>query len=339
MDTQALIDRIYAEAKADPQRCAFPEAADEKMLRAAQETAEGGWGECVLVGDEAELRALCAQLGIDEGLFSFVDPGAEPYASELLARYQELPEAALPAIALKRKAQDPLYFAFMMQAAGDADVVIGGLDAATADVIQAALDIIGMAPGTECVSSVSACDIPNFEGSEGSLLALADIAVYPDPDASQLASIAITSCDTVADLMGWEPRCAMLSFSTDGSAAHDLVDKVTDALDIAHERRPDLKIDGEFQVDVAIDPESAAKKLERESEVAGRANVLVFPDLNAGNISAKFLNKVNHAQFFGVFLQGFNKICTDSSRTASAEELVRNIVFSAVRAQHRKARA
>lgn len=336
MKNDKLIEKIYDEAKKNPQRLAFPEANDAKMLQAAYETAMGGYGFCVLVGNEAELRKLCKELQYDEEKFVFVDVEDCSYRDEIVERYLLLPDITLEKKALIRKMQDPVYFAMAMQSVGDVDVTIGGFDSTTADIIQAAMDVIGMEEDAETVSSVSICDIPNFDGPEGSFLALADIAVCPDPDASQLASIAISSCDTIRGLTGWTPRCAMLSFSTDGSASHDLVDKVLDALEIAKKRRPDLLIDGEFQGDVAIDPACAAKKISRQSEVAGNANILVFPDLNAGNISAKFLNKINHAQFFGVFLQGFKQICTDSSRTASVPELVRNIVFSAVRAAHKK---
>lgn len=336
MNKDNLIERIYAQAKSDPQTIVFPEASDEKMLQAAYETASGGYGHCLLIGNPAELKTLCRKLDYDENSFRFVDINDTEYRNQLISKYIGLPDAILEESTLIRRMASPLYFAMVMQAVGDADVTIGGFEATTADVIQAAIEVIGMEEDAETVSSVSMCDIPNFDGSEGSLLAVADIAVCPDPDASQLASIAITSCDTISQLTGWTPRCAMLSFSSDGSASHDLVDKVIEALEIVKGKRPDLMIDGEFQADVAIDPESAAKKIKRPSEVAGKANILIFPDLNAGNIGAKILNKIAHAQFFGVFMQGFKLICSDSARSASVPELVQNIIFSAVRAANLK---
>lgn len=326
-----LVQRVYARALENPQRIAVSEATDEKMMRAAYKVAQGGWAHCVLVGSEAELRVLCEERDLDQGLFVFADTGKE-CAEKLAERYLALPDVTLSERALARKMRDSLYFAMVLEAVGDVDAVVGGLDAATADVIQAALDVFGMEEGAETVSSVSICEIPGFEGPQGPALACADVAVCPDPDASQLASIAISSCDTVKALTGWDPRCAMLSFSTDGSAAHDLVDKVVEATEIAQSRRPDLKIDGEFQLDSAIEPSGAAKKVLRPSEVAGKANILVFPDLNAGNIGAKILNKIAHAQFYGVMLQGFKRVCSDASRTSSVDELARNIVFTAARA-------
>lgn len=336
MSSKALIEQIYGQAKSNPQRIALPEADNEKMMQAAYEAATGGYGRCVLVGMPDKLKALCKSMGYDESVFEFVDAGDETYGEQISERYLALPWVAWEKSTLIHKMRSPLYFAMVMQAVGDVDVTVGGFEATTGDVIQAAMEIIGMDDDAEVVSSVSICDIPGFEGSEGSLLALADIAVCPDPDASELASIAIASCDTIRELTGWIPRCAMLSFSSDGSAGHDLVDKVIDALEIAQERRPDLLIDGEFQTDVAIDPASATKKVTRPSEVAGKANILIFPDLNAGNISAKILNKIAHAEFFGVFMQGFKQICSDSARTAGVPELVRNIVFSGIRAAKMK---
>ena len=158
-----------------------------------------------------------------------------------------------------------------------------------------------------------------------------------DPDPEQLASIAITSAETVHALMGWEPRVAMLSYSTDGSAEGPLVDKVREAVRIAQERRPDLAVDGEFQLDSAIRPEIAAKKVRRESAVAGKANVLVCPDINVGNIGVKLVQNFAHADAYGPMLQGFKKIVCDCSRSAPVSELVGNVVMSCVRAQALKA--
>ncbi len=153
-----------------------------------------------------------------------------------------------------------------------------------------------------------------------------------NPNAAELASIAIATCDTVKAVTGWEPKCAMLSYSTLGSGQGELVDRVATAVKLAQEKRPDLKIDGEFQLDTAIVPEVAQKKVKRASEVAGQANILIFPDLNAGNIGVKLIQQFGHANAYGPLLQGFKKICSDCSRGAPVAELVGNIVFSVVRA-------
>ena len=192
--------------------------------------------------------------------------------------------------------------------------------------------IIGMQPGISTISSIGLCDIPGFEGSEGSLLAVGDSAVCTNPNAEQLASIAISACDTVKALLDWEPRCAMVSYSTLGSGQGELIDKVVEAVKIAREQRPDLAIDGEFQFDAAISPAVAAKKVGRESKVAGKANVVIWPDLNVGNVAVKLIQQFGHANAYGPMLQGFNKVVCDCSRGAPVSEIKGNIVISAVRA-------
>jgi phosphate acetyltransferase len=227
--------------------------------------------------------------------------------------------------------ESPLYLAMMMQAVGDIDVTIGGMSAATSDIIRVAVEVIGVKENS-IISSIGVLQVPGFKGSEEDMVVMVDCGVCPNPDATELAAIAIDTCDTVQDLFGWTPRCAMLSFSTLGSASNDLVDKVEAAVRLANERRPDLLIDGEFQVDTAIVPAVAEKKIKRESAVAGKANILIFPDLNAGNIGVKLVQTFAKANAVGPIMQGFNKIVTDSSRGATVSELVENIVISGVRA-------
>jgi phosphate acetyltransferase len=176
-------------------------------------------------------------------------------------------------------------------------------------------------------------EIPGFEGPEGDQIALADCGLNAEPTPEELASIAIGTCDNIRALMGWEPRVAMLSYSTDGSAESALVDKVRAAVKVAQERRPDLKIDGEFQLDSAIVPAVAEKKVRRESAVAGKANVLICPDINVGNIGVKLVQNFAHADAYGPMLQGFKKIVCDCSRSAPVSELVGNVVMSCVRSQ------
>lgn len=328
----SVLDQIYEKAKADPQKVAFPEAENEKMMQAAYECGQEGYIIPVLVGDEETIKKLAAERGYDINVFEIIDIHEENYKNSVIERYVALEDTKLKEKALGRRMEDPLYYAMAMQKIGDADVTFAGIDNTTGDVLLAGQMIIGLKPGISTISSIGLCDIPGFEGSEGSLLAVGDSAVCTNPNPEQLASIAISACDTVHDLLGWEPRCAMISYSTLGSGQGELIDKVKEALAIAQEQRPDLAIDGEFQLDAAIVPAVAAKKVQRESKVAGKANVLIWPDLNVGNTSVKLIQQFGHADAYGPMLQGFNSVVCDCSRGAPVSEIKGNVVISAVRA-------
>ncbi|MBE5968675.1 MAG: phosphate acetyltransferase [Lachnospiraceae bacterium] len=328
----SVLDKIYEKAKLDIQRVAFPEAMNEKMMQAAYETAKEGYVKSILVGNAEEIKKAATERGYELDVFTIVDINDEKYRDELIAKYIALPDTKLKEKPLIRRMQDPLYFAMVMEAVDDADVTFAGIDNTTGDVLLAGQYIIGLQPGLATVSSTGLCEFPNWEGSEGPLLAIGDSAVCTNPNAEQLASIAIAACDTYAGLLGWEPRCAMISYSTLGSGQGELVDKVKEALRIANEMRPDLAIDGEFQLDAAIKPEVAAKKVKRESKVAGKANILIWPDLNVGNTGVKLIQTFGGADAYGPMLQGFNKIVCDCSRGAPVSEIKGNVVISAVRA-------
>ncbi len=327
-----LLERIYEKAKENPQRVAFPEALNEKMMQAAYETGKDGYIIPILVGDGERIKETALERGYDPEVFRIVDIQEETYRQSLIGKYVALPHTLLKEKALGRRMQDPLYYAMVMQAVDEADVTFAGIDNTTGDVLLAGQMIIGLKPGISTISSIGLCDIPGFEGSEGSLLAVGDSAVCTNPNAEQLASIAISACDTVESLLGWEPRCAMVSYSTLGSGQGELIDKVTEAVKIANEQRPDLAIDGEFQFDAAISPAVAAKKVNRESKVAGKANVVIWPDLNVGNVGVKLIQQFGHADAYGPMLQGFNKVVCDCSRGAPVSEIKGNVVISAVRA-------
>ena len=288
----SILDKLYEKAKQNPQRVAFPEATNEKMMQAAYETGKDGYIVPILVGDADEIKKLVAERGYDENVFKIVDINEEGYKAELIEKYVALPTSLLKEKALNRRMANPLYYAMVMQAVDEADVTFAGIDNTTGDVLLAGQMIIGMKPGLKTISSIGLCDIPGYEGSEGSLLAVGDSAVCTNPSAEELASIAISACDTVSTLLDWEPRCAMVCYSTLGSGQGELIDKVTEALKIANEQRPDLNIDGEFQLDAAIVPEVAAKKVKRESKVAGKANVVIWPDLNVGNVAVKLISSL-----------------------------------------------
>lgn len=327
-----VLDQIYAKAKLNPQRVAFPEAENEKMMAAAYQAGTEGYIIPILVGNTEKINELIAERGYDPKAFKLVDIGDESYRDSVIEKYVALPDTRLKAKALARRMTDPLYFAMVMQAADEADVTFAGIDNTTGDVLLAGQMIIGLQPGLATVSSIGLCEIPGFEGSEGNLLAIGDSAVCTNPNPEQLASIAIAACDTVKSLLDWEPRCAMVSYSTLGSGQGELIDKVVEAVKIAQEKRPDLAIDGEFQFDAAISPAVAAKKVKRESKVAGKANVVIWPDLNVGNVGVKLIQQFGHADAYGPMLQGFNKVVCDCSRGAPVSEIVGNIVISAVRA-------
>lgn len=328
----SVLDQIYLRAKENPRKVAFPEAMNEKMMQAAYETGKEGYIIPVLVGNGGEIREAVRERGYEESVFTIVDISEEEYKKTLIDRYVALPQTILKEKALNRRMQNPLYYAMVMQAVEEADVTFAGIDNTTGDVLLAGQMIIGLKEGISTVSSIGLCDIPGFSGSEGSLLAIGDSAVCTNPDANQLADIAISACDTVKALLEWEPRCAMVSYSTLGSGQGELIDKVVEAVRLANEKRPDLAIDGEFQFDAAISPAVAEKKVKRESKVAGKANVVIWPDLNVGNVGVKLIQQFGHADAYGPMLQGFSKVVCDCSRGAPVSEIKGNIVISAVRA-------
>ena len=327
-----VLDQIYERAKKNPGKVAFPEAMNEKMMQAAYETGKEGYIIPILVGNGDEIRAAVKERGYEEDVFTIVDINEEEYKKTLIGKYVSLPHAMLKEKALNRRMQNPLYYAMVMQAVDEADVTFAGIDNTTGDVLLAGQMIIGLKEGISTVSSIGLCDIPGFQGSEGTLLAVGDSAVCTNPDVNQLADIAISACDTVKAMLEWEPRCAMVSYSTLGSGQGELVDKVAEAVKRANEKRPDLAIDGEFQFDAAISPAVAEKKVKRESKVAGKANVVIWPDLNVGNVGVKLNQQFGHADAYGPMLQGFNKVVCDCSRGAPVSEIKGNVVISAVRA-------
>lgn len=328
-----LMDNVRAKAKANPGRVAFPEANDLKMLSAMDEVSREGYCKVVVVGNILEINSMCIENNIDDSNWEYIDIANEEYKEKVLAEYLKLPNIIYGEKSLRRRMNDPLYFALMMQAIDEVDVTFAGITSTTGDIILAAQTIVGLKDNLDVVSSVGIAELPNYTFSDGgNLIAIGDCAVCANPSASELASIAISTCETIKAVTGWEPRCALLSYSTDGSAQSELIEKVKTAVKIANERRPDLKIDGEFQLDSAIVPEVAAKKVKRPSEVAGKANILIFPDLNSGNIGVKLIQRFGNADAYGPLLQGFRKICSDCSRSAPVSELVGNILFSIVRA-------
>lgn len=329
----SLMDDLRARAAARPMRVAFFEATDPKILATVDELTGDGLAQCVLVGDAADIKDAATEQGVDLTSVELVDVTDDEATEAFAQRFESEPDSPFKPKATRRRAKRPQDRALMMQRLGDVDVTFGGIACSTGDVIIGAQTIIGLAPGVDTVSSCGLALVPGFDGPEGELLGIADSAVCADPNPAELASIAAETAKTIAALTGWEPRVALLSYSTDGSAEGPLVEKVQEAVKIAHERWPELAIDGEFQFDAAIRPEIAAKKVHRESPVAGRANIVVWPNLDVGNVGVKLIQTFGRADAYGPFLQGFNKIVCDCSRSAPVSELVGNVVMSCVRAQ------
>ena len=308
-----LDEKMESAAKAVKRRIVLPEGDEPRTVAAAREMRERGLAEPVLLTDEA----ICAPSNGDR---------LERYAQAL---YELRKSKGMTEEAAARTVRDPMYYGMMMVKLGDADGLVSGAVHSTGDMLRPALQIIKTAPGMKLVSSSMMIECGNASFGEGGLLVFADCVVNPDPDAEGLAHIAVATADTARRLCGLsEPRVAMLSFSTKGSAEHATVDKVREAVRIAKTLAPGLEIDGELQLDAAIVPEVAALKA-RGSSVAGRANVLVFPDLQSGNIGYKIAQRIGGASCFAV-LQGLASPCNDLSRGCSADDIVRTIVATSV---------
>ena len=328
----SLMDQVYEKAKANPLRVAFPETEEEKILRAAIECGEKGYCIPVLVGKKEEVLANAAGFGIDISGLEIADSSDEEWLAQIIEEFVAI-NGIFSAKSMKRKSKDAMNVAIMMQVTDRVDVTFAGMSHTTGDVVLAGQTYLGLQEGISTPSSIGVCEFPDYQTSEGNLLIVGDSAVTQNPTSEDLASIAITTCETAISLLGWDPRCALLSFSTTGSADGDMVDKIVQAREIANEKRPDLKIDGEFQLDAALLPATAAKKVNRESEVAGKANILIWPDLNVGNISIKWIQQLGKADAYGPILQGFKKVICDCSRSAPISEVVGNVAISVVRAQ------
>ena len=331
-----LMNKIWDAAKLDKKKIVLPEGNEERTMQAAEKIYKLGLAHPILIGNREEILEKAKELDKDLSEVEIIEPGKSDKLEKYVSEFYELRKNKGVTMEKAEKiVRDPLYFATMMVKLDDADGMVSGAVHTTGDLLRPGLQIIKTAPGVSCVSSFFIMHIPNSEyGVEGTLL-FADCAVNPMPTEDQLASIAIATAENARNLCKMDPKVAMLSFSTMGSAEHEVVEKVRNATTKAKELRPDLDIDGELQLDAAIVKKVAAQKAPN-SKVAGNANVLVFPDLQAGNIGYKLVQRFANAEAIGPVCQGFAKPINDLSRGCNVEDIINVVALTAVQAQHTK---
>lgn len=331
-----LMNKLWDAAKADKKRIVLPEGNEERTLVAAQKIKELGLAYPVLVGDINLITNKAKDLGVNLEGVEVIDPQTSEKVNAYINEFYELRKnKGITLEKAEKIVKDPLYYGTMMVKMNDADGMVSGAVHTTGDLLRPGLQIIKTAPGVSVVSSFFIMSVPGSNLGHDGMLLFADCAVNPNPSAEELAAIAIATADTAKNLCQMDPKVAMLSFSTKGSASHEVVDKVRKATEIANELRPDLDIDGELQLDAAL-VESVANQKAPNSKVAGKANILVFPDLQSGNIGYKLVQRFANAEAIGPMCQGFAKPINDLSRGCSSDDIVNVVALTAVQAQGQK---
>ncbi|MBP3244862.1 MAG: phosphate acetyltransferase [Bacteroidaceae bacterium] len=334
----ALIESIIARAQSNKQRIVLPESLEERTITAADKALADNLADIILIGAEAEIKALASKLGlknIDKA--TIIDPATSEKTEEYAQLLFELrKKKGMTIEEARKKVLDPLYFGCLIIKSGDADGQISGALSTTGDTLRPALQIIKCAPGISCVSGAMLLITKANEYGEEGVVVMGDVAVTPMPDANQLAQIAVCTAQTAKSVAGFaDPRVAMLSFSTKGSAKHEVVDKVVEATKLAKELDPSLKIDGELQADAALVP-SVGQKKAPGSEIAGKANVLIAPCLEVGNIGYKLVQRLGGADAIGPILQGIARPVNDLSRGCSVDDIYKMVAITACQAMDAK---
>ena len=330
----SVIDRIREQAKTNVKHIVLPEGSEERTVQAAERITRQGIAKVTLIGCPKEISQVATGLRVDLTGVTVVDPAASPDYDRYCEMFAQMRAKKGVTLEQARKTMlDPLFFAAMMVYDGQADGFVSGAINTTGNTLRPGLQIIKTAPGVSAVSSCFIMETPNQAFGQDGVLIFADCAVNIAPTAEQLASIAIASAQTGKALCGLDPKVAMLSFSTKGSAKHENVDKVVEATRLVKELAPQLHVDGELQADAAL-VEQVGQLKSPGSTVAGHANVLIFPDLQAGNIGYKLVQRLAGAEAIGPICQGFAKPINDLSRGCSVEDIVSLVAVTAVQAQN-----
>ncbi len=326
----SLMNQIVERAKANKQRIVLPEGTEERTLKAANQLLADEVADLILIGNPDEIMGLAKEWGLEHiGKATIIDPENHPKKEEYAELLCELrKKKGMTMEEANKLVVNPLYLGCLIIKAGDADGQLAGAKNTTGDVLRPALQIIKTTPGITCVSGGMLLLTNAPECGENGVLFVGDVAVTPVPDANQLAQIAVCTAQTAQAVAGLDPRVAMLSFSTKGSAKHEVVDKVTEALAIAKQMAPELKIEGELQADAALVPRIGQSKAPG-SEIAGYANVLVFPCLEVGNIAYKLVERLGHATAIGPVLQGIARPVNDLSRGCSIDDIYNMVAITA----------